>query len=219
MDNYSLYIHTNKANGKQYVGITNNIKHRWCKGCNYKSSKRFYSAIKHYGWENFDHEVILSGLSKEEAEAKEIEYIEKLNTKHPNGYNLSGGGGLSNPCEETREKLRNRKFSPESLEKISRASKDRWDNDPEFRRKNEEHLRRLAQANRGRKKTEEEIQAIIKHTCKPIDQLSMDGEYIQTFPSISEAGRAIGGSNSLIARVVNKPQYSAYGYKWRYTVT
>ena len=92
---WSVYIHTNRLNGKRYVGITSKIpEKRWQNGFGYYGQP-FYKAIKKYGWENFDHEIIASHLTKEEAENFEKILIQKLDSfiKH-NGYNVSIGGGI-----------------------------------------------------------------------------------------------------------------------------
>ena len=49
--NYTVYIHINQINGKQYVGITSlRPIDRWGKnGEKYKRSPHFYSAIQKYG--------------------------------------------------------------------------------------------------------------------------------------------------------------------------
>lgn len=49
-------------------------------------------AIKKYGVENFLFELLDKGLSIEEAEQKEIQYIKTKNTLVPNGYNIETGG-------------------------------------------------------------------------------------------------------------------------------
>ena len=74
--NYIVYKHTSPSN-KVYIGITSQTpERRWRKdGKGYKTHIYFWNAIKKYGWNNFKHEVLFSGLTKEEAEQKEIELI------------------------------------------------------------------------------------------------------------------------------------------------
>lgn len=97
---WSLYVHINKINGKKYVGITKQSpKNRWgYNGYNYrnqcKKSNHFYNAICKYGWNNFEHIVILSGLTLREANMLEILYIsifKSFDRKY--GYNATKGGG------------------------------------------------------------------------------------------------------------------------------
>lgn len=96
MVNYKLYIHTNKTNMKRYVGITShrNPKQRWGTGGEkYKGSTRFWNAIQKHGWDNFEHEILLTNLSKEEAEDREQFYISLFRTTDDRfGYNISKGG-------------------------------------------------------------------------------------------------------------------------------
>ena len=91
-ESYCLYVHTSPC-GKKYVGITSKEpEKRWSNGRGYRGSY-FSRAIKKYGWENFKHEVVLTGLSKDEAIDAEREYIKTLNTTdRAVGYNISLGG-------------------------------------------------------------------------------------------------------------------------------
>lgn len=98
---YSVYIHTNKVNGKKYCGMTNNLERRFRNsGIEYRpyekdkrTSRPFWNAIVKYGWENFETEIIYTNLSQEEAWEKEKEIIKKLDLTNPsNGYNISEGG-------------------------------------------------------------------------------------------------------------------------------
>ena len=95
--NWCVYMHTNKINGKKYIGITSRQPEvRWKKdGKGYREGK-FRYAIQKYGWDNFEHEIIASDLTKEEAEKMEIEIIAKFNTRDDKyGYNLAIGGKSS----------------------------------------------------------------------------------------------------------------------------
>lgn len=86
---YRLYKHQNLKNGKIYIGVTaKNPIIRWNEGDGYKTNVGFYSDIKKYGWDKgFSHEIILDGLSRNEAIIKECEYILKYDSVHF-GYNV-----------------------------------------------------------------------------------------------------------------------------------
>lgn len=94
---YCVYVHTNKTNGKMYVGLTGKKpEERWKRGSSYKSQV-FGNAINKYGWNNFEHCVIASGLTLDEASEFEQTLISQLKTNHPKyGYNIAPGG-YNNP--------------------------------------------------------------------------------------------------------------------------
>lgn len=87
-----VYSITNKINNKKYIGKTNNLKKRWYRHCNNNGCRAMYSAIKKYGKNNFELNIIEKCFSKKELNNKEIIWIKKLNTLSPNGYNLTKGG-------------------------------------------------------------------------------------------------------------------------------
>ena len=150
---YYVYKHTNRANGKVYIGITYNVNRRWRGGgCAYKSNPHFWQAIEKYGWDGFAHEVIFSGLTEQEACAEEIRLIAKYqSTDREKGYNHSLGG--ENPLVwQSGEKhpMYGKHHSAESRAKMSAShtgEKHRcWGKPlPEITRK------RIGDANRGRK--------------------------------------------------------------------
>ena len=92
--NYILYEHRNKINGKRYIGITNNKTKRWYgKGKHYDGSPYFWAAIQKYGWDNFEHNVLIYDLTREEASRLEKHYIKTFRTcDKAFGYNLAEGG-------------------------------------------------------------------------------------------------------------------------------
>lgn len=105
MSSYCVYIHT-FPNGKHYVGLTMQApERRWNNGHGYKDSPKMAKAIKKYGWENVRHEILLTGLTKAEAEAEEIHLIKKYDSIE-NGYNIQHGGNTTGTHNiETRKKI------------------------------------------------------------------------------------------------------------------
>ena len=141
MNNYCIYMHKNKVNGKKYIGQTcQKPEYRWGKeGKGYEQCPLFYSAIQKYGWDNFEHTIILTGLSAEEANLKEQELISFYKTTQKEfGYNLQKGGNNRIINESTRKKLSfsttNRWKDPEFKKYFSDLMKQKWQ-DPTYREK------------------------------------------------------------------------------------
>lgn len=142
-NNYTVYMHKNKINGKVYIGITKTKpKYRWNNGKGY-NNQYFKKAINKYGWNNFEHIILFEKITKEEAEQKEIELIDYYKTTEKKfGYNISRGGMVNNgvPCkEETKQKISRankgikngmygKHHTKEEKVKISEASKKMWNN-------------------------------------------------------------------------------------------
>lgn len=106
---YCIYCHTNKINGKKYIGQTGgDLQKRFGEnGYSYRK-QMFGRAIKKYGWDNFEHTVLEQGLTLEEANIKEEYYILKYKTTDSAfGYNVRAGGNNSTLSNETKEKLSN----------------------------------------------------------------------------------------------------------------
>ena len=90
---YCVYKHTTPS-GKVYIGITSKKpEKRWNYGNGYVGNEYFFKAIKKYGWDNITHEILLSGLSRDEAGEKEREFISEFHSfDRKYGYNLTTGG-------------------------------------------------------------------------------------------------------------------------------
>lgn len=100
---WTIYCHIHRESGRRYVGLT---KKTWRKRWNqhvYTSGKsvkngisHFANAIRKYGKEAFDHEVLEISNSLEEANAREQYWIEFYDTRNPvKGFNLALGGHYS----------------------------------------------------------------------------------------------------------------------------
>ena len=108
---YTVYLRTNKANGKQYVGQTNDFKRRefnWYNTNWHYAGRLIDNARKKYGVENWNTDILKECDTLDETNYWEAYYIKELNTKAPNGYNLTDGGDGAPACivsDETRRKL------------------------------------------------------------------------------------------------------------------
>lgn len=105
----SVYMHKNIINGKIYIGQTNNIEKRWeYNGVHYHYSSYFYNALIKYGWDNFEHIILKSNLTEEEANYWEDYYIKYYDALNRNkGYNLKTGGDNYHWSQEIKEKIKN----------------------------------------------------------------------------------------------------------------
>ena len=199
-NNYCVYKHTSPSN-KVYVGITSmNPKQRWANGKGYKT-QMFYRAIQKYGWNNFKHEILFEGLTKNEAEQKEIELIAhyKSNRKEC-GYNVdNGGSSLGSHSEVTRKKMsqnmigdtrnRGRIHTEETRKHMSIAHIGN--------KLTEEAKRKLSEFNTGKKYTNEVIEHMKVAARKSKSYLVYCVELNMRFDSVPEAVeyiKSIGGS-------------------------
>lgn len=133
---YSLYAHI-FPNGKKYIGVTkNSVKRRWQCGNGYKMQPKIYRAIMKYGWDNIEHKILATNLTKEEASILEQFFICCCRTTEPCfGYNDTFGGEYSfDMSEEVKLKLSenqrgsknhnyNKKFSAITRLRMSEAQK------------------------------------------------------------------------------------------------
>lgn len=150
--NYCVYIHTNKINGKKYVGQTCQWppEKRWgLNGVGYKHNEYFYRSIQKYGWDNFEHQIIKTNLTKENANELEEILIKKLGAlDRSKGYNFRHGGNNGKHSEETKKKLkrawehRDRTMPEHVKEALIKANTGRHPS--------EETIRKISEAQKGK---------------------------------------------------------------------
>jgi group I intron endonuclease len=107
-----IYLITNKINGKVYIGQTLRpfkkrlYEYKRSEWTDKKYSGHLISAIKKYGFNNFEFFIIDNAETIEELNEKEIYYINFYGSRNKKkGYNLEIGGKNSTPSEETLEKM------------------------------------------------------------------------------------------------------------------
>jgi hypothetical protein len=96
---FTIYCHTHRESGKRYVGQTMLSMHaRWVHHRNRATKKTdrpcryFHAAIATHGHDAFDHEVLETVATREEANAAEVKWIAHFGCLAPGGYNLQQGG-------------------------------------------------------------------------------------------------------------------------------
>lgn len=130
-----IYCYTNKQNGKKYVGQTNNIKRRYKQHKedsfkNYSEARynqAIHCAIRKYGLDNFDFEIleVLENKTSEEVNERETYWISEKNSLAPNGYNLKAigeanrGRNSSSLSDADKNEIRRRLREKESIREIA----------------------------------------------------------------------------------------------------
>ena len=217
---YTVYQHKNKINGKMYIGITSQKpKDRWgSQGCNYKSSPHFYSAIQKYGWNNFEHNILFTGLTKEQACLREQELIKEYNLMNRKfGYNSTSGGDIFVMNKETKQKISKAMMgnknnlghpcSEEKKKKIRDAQKGR--------KFSEEHKQKLSEAAKNRHvPCSEKKKQILKE--KSHKKAVYCEELNKTFESVQECSRQLGIPATNISKLCNGRGKTLKGYHLRF---
>lgn len=210
---YIIYKHTNKINGKVYIGQTcQKPQRRWGKNGNgYKGCPYFYRAIQKYGWENFSHQILEENLTAQQANIRQIFYIQRYqSTLEDFGYNNQKGGAEHSLISETakqkhRQKLIERWKDHDFKEKMSKIMKQKWQ-DPEYRNKIIKPV--LSQQLKQKIK-----QASLKShhwNEKPVICLQTN----ESFKSSGEAGRTYNINSHNIRSCCSGNRSIAGGYHW-----
>ena len=196
-----IYKHTNKLNGKSYIGITTKKpEYRWNNGKGYNTQIVFANAIKKYGWNNFSHEILEDNIfTISEANEKEKYYITKYHTwlgdPSCNGYNKTPGG----------DSKIGKSYSEAGKQKLSIQRKGKP--------KTEQHKLHISQGNKNKIRTDEAKKHYQEATKKkPVICLSTNTIY----DSASQAAKELKISRTSIIACCKKQFKQAGGYVWEY---
>lgn len=230
-----IYCVTCLKTGKLYFGQTIiSIRSRWRRhvfSTQRGSNHKFHRAIRKYGAENFIIEEVLTvSAPTKEILKKKLDYVEmrlikRFNTKI-DGYNSTDGGeGLVNLSEESLAKiskvLKGRKFSDETLKRMSDAAKLRvgelnsnfgnhklsGKNHPLYgKHHSEETKRKISEANLGKPGHQ--------NNCRKVFQYSKDGIFIKEWNTIIDIKRELKlNGHTLRKRLQDGLPYR--GYLWK----
>jgi group I intron endonuclease len=218
-----IYLRTNTANGKQYVGQANDFDKRereWkCLSGRY-AGKLITNARNKYGVENFKTEVLKECQTQDELNFWEQYYIKELNTKTPNGYNLTDGGDTSSGYKFTEE---TKKILSEIKKGCIPWIKGKCHTE-EAKKKMSEMKKGKPSPNKG-KHLSAEAKKILSESrkgkpninlSKKVYQYTLEGELVKVWDSTSEC-RKNGFYNISVCCNGKRKDNNAYGFKWSYT--
>lgn len=203
---WKVYIHTTPSK-KVYIGITSrDVRKRWNRGLGYKSCTSFYNAIKKYGWDNIEHEILEENLSFEDAEIKEKYYIEKYNSNNPAyGYNLTSGGLGSNGFRLPEEK---RKELSKNRQGINSIGYGFYPSDST--------KKKMSDSAKGRVFKQGTRQKLADSKKKPVYQYDLNGNFIREFDCAIQAADTLEINRGNLCSCCRNVVKSAGGYFWSY---
>lgn len=222
---FKIYLRTNTVNGKKYVGQAKDFKRREYQWHDTKQSYAgalINNARKKYGVENFKTEILDECETLEEANELEKYYIKKLNTKFPNGYNLTNGGeGIEGfeHSEETRKKIAETKKG----ERNPQYGKTPWNKGMTM---NDELREKLSKSHVGNTSAlghvvDEETKKKISMKKKGIPNTKLEKKVIQIKPNgeivqWKSVRQCKNNGFKTVDKVCRGERPQAYGCKWYY---
>lgn len=213
-----IYKITNLINNKVYIGQSSDIERRFnehkhdpFEQNNHGYNYIFYQAIREYGIDNFSFEI-LETCSIKELNEKEKYWIKYYNSyigwNQSNGYNMTiGGQGTRKFDPQEIIKLWNNGFKVEEIMKELNASYNTV-------------IHYLHQENLGYLDLKD--RKTLYSLPKAIEQYSLDGKFIRSYESISDAIRMLKKENPKVHTVnisyaCKHKITTAYNYIWKYS--
>lgn len=166
----TIYHITHRESGKTYVGQTRQVfKYRMSQHRHEalvrNSSLLIHKAIRKYGWDAFEADVLEVVEGGDELDSAERFWIKLYGSLAPNGYNLeSGGNGNKTLNAATKKKIgdahRGKKLSEAHIERLREANRGNFHT--KGRRLSEEHRAKMSARMKGKPLPEEWKVAIRK---------------------------------------------------------
>lgn len=220
-----IYKITNLINGKAYIG-----QHDGSKGHYYASGAALKNAVKKYGKNSFNREILVKGLFNAELlDLLEQEAIEKHQTfapKYPNkGYNLTvGGGGRlgSTQSKESIQKIRDNAPS-KSVNQFTKCGKfiKSYHSISEARRQTGVLVSTICRCTSGESITGGGFLWSFNKIVEPIEIhkptifcYDLAGEFVKDYLSMGEAARELNVHYTGISNAIKSKGQSA-GFQWR----
>ena len=196
-----IYKYENTFNHKVYIGQTIDEKKRFSahKSAIIEKNPHFHAAIKKYGFENFNYEVLfriqceLTEYVKIVLDEMEMYYINKFNSTNPiYGYNITSGGGGTIGY----------KLSEEHKKKISDAMKSK-------------HIHLSKEQILALQEKRREVKYI---KGKAINRYDLQGNLIESYISMIDASRKFKCNAKSLSRAMKREHNTGIfkGYLWKF---
>lgn len=236
---YIVYVHTNRNNGKRYVGwavVKNQTAHeammrRWrnhCYDAKIGHICLFHNAIRKYGENSWDHEILEVMHTLNGVKRAEILWIAQYQTfafdEGSHGYNMTLGGDGVHGYQHTSESRQKNSIAHKGLVKTA------------------VHRERLRISNTGKKRSKETCEKIrnskkgekhpffgkhlSKATClsirmsqpnrRRVIQITKTGEFVELHSSSADAQRKTGIPATNIIKCCKGHLKSAGKFVWHY---
>lgn len=216
-------------NGFEYIGMTGrSIKTRWQnKKRAYDMCTYFRKALDVFGWDGFDHLVLFSGMTKQEAMDKETELI-RANIAKGISYNIRDDnewlgnlrkrpvdvydldGNLLETCESIHDVCVKYKSGETHTYYCALGTKKTLKRKYVLVFHGEDVSMRLAEARIDRRYNTPACNR------RKVKMLTLDGEEVQIFSSITDASDFIGVGPGNIVSCCKGRTKTCKGYKWLY---
>lgn len=205
-----IYKATSATTGKVYIGQTSqNLQERinqhnsHAYGCQY--NYHFHNAIRKYGVNDFDYEIIEDNIaSKDILNEREKYWISYYNSYYE-GYNSTmGGDGSVRRDDELIAKLFRDGYTTQEICEITGYHRGTV----------YKSYRAMALTEENNKRKNEQTRERCSYA---VEQYTLDGQYIKTWPSATECGKEF-GNQSFISAVCRQGEntLSAYGFLFKY---
>ena len=240
-----IYMYTNKINGKRYVGqaVDFNRRHKqhisssYNKKNKYQYNLPFHCAIRKYGLDNFEVEILKENLNTQcLLNLYECYYIKKFNLlcKNRKGYNISNGGSNGNPMSgKTDEEIKqwNKKKSESMKGKLVGENHPMYgvhmcgkDAPMYGKYHTEETKQKQSEAHKGKIFSEEHKQKLSEAKkgknhprAKRVAQYDKQGNLIKIWDCIAQIEEELGIAHTHISNCCRGKGKSAGGYIWKYS--
>ena len=188
---YSVYVHKNLKNDKYYVGATKQKPtYRWKNGKGYQNNSKMWNDIQNSDWNSdWVHGILGKFDNKKDALKYEAFLIAMLGSA-VDGYNTSSYGRNSyKRTDDTKNRM-----SDNHADFIGEKN-------PMYGRHHTEYSKKKIREN---------------NPSKPVIQYSKDGKFLAEYPSVMEAERQTGCSQSNICQCCKGKRKSCGGFIWQY---